>query len=70
MLNAYILLYQYFDLQEIKLVNEIETLQERVLYRDPREFTEEETQQLLYAKIKLNFVRKIASELLQMFYTL
>lgn len=70
MLIAYILLYQYFDLQEIKLVNEIETLQERVLYRDPREFTEEETQQLLYSKIKLNFVRKIASELLQMFYTL
>lgn len=70
MINTYILLYQYFDNQEILLVNQIDKIQERVLYRDSRQFTTEESQELLFAKIKLEMVRKIGSELLQMFQSL
>lgn len=70
MLSSFILIYQYFDNQEVKLMDQINMIQARVLYRDGRHFTTEELQELLYLKIKLDFVRKIGSELLQMFQSL
>lgn len=70
MLNAYILLYQYFDNEEIKLLDQITQLQDRVLYRNGRKLSAEESQELTYAKIKLDFVRKIGSELLRVFQDL
>lgn len=70
MLSVYITLYQYFDAQESKLLNQIEQLQERCIYRKERKFTVDEIQQLAYLKIKLDFCRKIEKELLQIFYTL
>lgn len=70
MLSSYIILYQYFDAQEMKLLDQINGLQERCLYRKERNFTYEEAQELTYLKIKLEFCRKIESELLQLFYHL
>ena len=66
-LNAYITLYQYFDAQETILIERIEQLQTAAIYRRERKLTAEEAQELAYCKIKLEFLRKIGSELLQLF---
>ena len=65
MLSVYIVLYQYFDHQESLLLYQIEQLQEKVIYQQERKITAEESQQLTYLKIKLDFCRKIESEVLQ-----
>lgn len=65
MLQSYVLIYQYFDAQEQKLVDQIEQLQTRVLYRDGRQFDEAEVSELRAAKIKLDFCRFIMRDVLR-----
>lgn len=67
MLNSYILLYQFFELEEIKLVESIEQIQSRVLYSDLRQLTVEETNDLYVLKIKLDFIRMISAKILKLF---
>ena len=65
MLNNFVLMYQYFDNQEIKLLNQITSLQDRVLYRDARNFTIEEAHELAFLKVKLDFLRQIGADVLK-----
>lgn len=66
-LNVYITLYQYFDAQERVLTDRIEKLQYRILYRNDRKISLDDLQELTYLKIKLDFCRKIDTELLKLF---
>ena len=66
-INAYIILYQYFDSLEISLSDQIDSLQKRVLYREYRKILVEEIHDLELLKVKLDFVQKIEKELLKLF---
>lgn len=65
MISNFVLLYQYFDNEEIKLLNKITDLQERVIYRDGRNFSDSEVIELAFLKVKLDFLRKIGSDILK-----
>lgn len=68
MISSYVLLYQFFENEEIKIVQQIENLQTRTLYRDCRKFTTEETHELYVLKIQLDLVRNLAKKILGLFY--
>ena len=65
MLDNFVMLYQYFDNQEIKLLDKITSLQDRVLYRDARNFTIEEAHELAFLKVKLDFLHQICADVLK-----
>lgn len=70
MLSPYILLYQYFENQELKLEQQILTIQDRVLYSKERNLSVDDINTIYRLKIKLDYVRKIGSELLKMFQSM
>ena len=53
MLSSYVLLYQYFDSQEKNLIDQINEIQSRCIYRDFRNLDESETIELMRLKIKM-----------------
>lgn len=66
MFSPYVLIYQYFDAEEVRLYNQISYLRERICRSDPRHVPESDYEELIQLRSKLDYVRKICDDVLNL----